>query len=311
MNEYAPQERQIRRLLQELRIDGLDDPGTKVSSPSGADEPPLTEDEIRMVASGLSALPAAEPPEALTRQLIESLRPHVPEPRFRAQMKAERSIAAGHFVTLLSAVRPQVSAVGRTFWLATALLYAVVGAAGWLLTASLSAPGFTAMIMFMLPLFAVATVGFAFRGTRSGYWEAERASPIDPATLALARFTLVTIYAIGLATILTIAVGVFRFQISLGTLMLSWLAPLLLLASITLFLSVRWNGMTGSLVGFGLWGACVLVHMQRAPFDLFALPGDDFWLAGKMILLALTGALWLIGLPWMRRGLATWRLEVN
>lgn len=84
-----------------------------------------------------------------------------------------------------------------------------------------------------------------------------------------------------------------------------------MLASITLFLSVRWNGLIGSLAGFGLWSVFLLVHMRQAAFDLLALPGDDFWLTGKVILLALTALLWLVGIPWLRRGLATWRLEVS
>lgn len=297
----APQEEKIQRLLHELAEDRQDTP----------DDRPLTVDELRYIMAELSVLPTAVPSEAMTQALIENLRPHVPEPRFRSAMESERASIAGRLVSLVAAIQPQVSALGRQFWLATALLYVAVGVAGWMYAQSYTPYSVGPFIMFALPLLAVVGVGFAFRGTQSGYWEAERAAPIDPATLAIARFTVVTAYAIALATVITLALGVFRLELHLGALMLSWLAPLLLLASITLFLSVRWNGMIGSSAGFALWSVFLIMHSRQVRFDLLALPGEDFWLAGKIILFALTVLLWLVGVPWMRRGLATWRLEVG
>lgn len=301
MSDRAPQEEKILRLLQELDGDWENTP----------DDRPLTADELRHIAAELSVLPTAVPSEAMTRALIENLRPHVPEPRFRSAMESERASIAGRLVSLIAAIQPQVSALGRQFWLATALLYAAVGVAGWLYATSYTPFSVGPFIMFALPLLAIGSVGFAFRGTQSGFWEAERATPIDPATLAIARFTVVTAYAIVLASIITLALGALELELHLGALMLNWLAPLLLLASLTLFLSVRWNGLIGSLAGFALWSVFLFVHMRGTPFDPLALPGDDFWLTGKVILFALTALLWLIGVPWMRRGLATWRLEVN
>lgn len=297
----APQEEKIQRLLHELAEDRQDTP----------DDRPLTVDELRYIMAELSVLPTAVPSEAMTQALIENLRPHVPEPRFRSAMEAERASAARRLVSLVAAILPQANALGRNFWLATAILYAAVGVAGWLYAAPGTSFSVGPFIMFALPLLAIAGVGFAFRGTQSGFWEAERAAPIDPATLAIARFTLVTAHAIALATAITLGLGLFRIELHLGAFILSWLAPLLLLASLTLFLSVRWNGMIGSLAGFSLWSVFLLMHSRQARFDLLALPGEDFWLAGKIILFALTVLLWLVGVPWMRRGLATWRLEVG
>src|SRR5690606_6492577 len=84
----------------------------------------------RDVFSALSAASPVAPSEEMTRQLIQNLRPHVPEPRFRSQMEAARGSTASRLAGIFSAVQPQVSSLGRRFWLASAMLYALVGAAG-------------------------------------------------------------------------------------------------------------------------------------------------------------------------------------
>src|SRR5690606_12051897 len=140
----------------------------------------LRPEELEAVLRWLSTAPRAQPTEEMTERLLENLRPHLPARRFRLCME---EAGAGHGpggLALLRALLPQATLLGRAFWIGSAVVAAVLVLVLLIMDA---APA----LVLAAPVLAVAGVALAFRGARSGLWEAELACPVDPITLALAR----------------------------------------------------------------------------------------------------------------------------
>lgn len=254
---------------------------------------PLSSDDLRGVLAFLDGLSLPPPPEGGEDTILPYLKSQVPASRFRHVLETLRPSLARRALGLLAAVRPQAHILGRSFWMATAAV-----SLGLLpLMAWVTGDG-TAVLVMLAPLLAVAGVGFAFRGTPSGLWEVEQASPLDPMALALARFLVMVSYDVLLLSVVTSVTG-FAGRAALA---LAWLAPLVFLGTVALLAALRWGGGAGVLVGMSLWALLVgWRHMAAAlevsswssiaGFDPFALPGDPLWLANKVALLIMTAAL--------------------
>lgn len=267
----------IRRLRAEIasELDGVGDA--------------LRPEELEAVLRWLSTAPRAQPTEEMTERLLENLRPHLPARRFRLRME---EAGAGHGpggLALLRALLPQATLLGRAFWLGSAVVAAVLVLVLLIMDA---APA----LVLAAPVLAVAGVALAFRGARrSGLWEAELACPVDPITLALARFLLVVGYDTALLGLATVVLGVAGtgsgLQAGAGAFLLAWLAPFLFLGTVAFVISSRWGGPAGLTAGLGVWAVFLWVHLRRPPvgLDFLALPGTEAWWTGKVILLAATG----------------------
>lgn len=239
--------------------------------------------EVERVLACLDRLPDPVPAEAMTADLIRRLRRHLPGPRFRAVLEAQRPPLPGRALALLAAVRPQAGLLGGAFWLASAAVgLALTVVATWAMADAAAA------LVLVAPLLAVGGVGFAFRGVPTGLWEAERACPLDPLTLALARFVVVAAYDAGLMGLVTLALG----PGGKAALLLAWLAPFLFLGTVAFLAALRWGGAVGAAAGTAAWAILVSLHQLPAAVDPLSLPGAPGWLAVKLGLVALSALLW-------------------
>ncbi|PZN03095.1 MULTISPECIES: hypothetical protein [Thermaerobacter] len=285
---------QIRRLRDAIVAELGDVPGG------------LSPEQLETVLAWLAQDAVPHPTPAMTERLLDSLRPvlaHGDRPRFRRRLVATGGSGMPGAMGLLAVLRPQVTLLGRSFWLGSAALAATL-----LLVAAArqSVPFF----LWVAPLLAVGGVAVAFRGSGTGLGEAERACPVDPLALALGRFVLVTLYDAILLALATLALHLggpaAAGGVHIAALLLAWLAPFLFLGTVAFVLSLRWGGVTGPAAAMTLWAA--MVWRQLAPpgagsglvWALAAPPGTGAWWQGKVLLLAVTAVVWAF--LWVRTG---------
>ena len=265
----------------------------------------LSPHQLEAVLAWLAQDAVPHPTSAMTEQLLDSLRPvlaHGARRRFRRRLAVAGGSGMPGAMGLLAVLRPQVTLLGRSFWLGSAALTAIL-----LLVAAArqSMPFF----LWLAPVLAVAGVGVAFRGSDTGLGEAERACPVAPLTLTLGRFVLVTLYdaiLLALATMAWQLVGPAPAGgIHIAALLLAWVAPFLFLGTVAFVLSVRWGGVAGPVAAMTLWAAVLWRQLARpgAGSDLLwtlaAPPGTGAWWQGKVLLLAVTAVIWVV--LWVRR----------
>lgn len=286
LRDRAVGSQRVRRLRDAVAAELGDVPGA------------LSPDQLEAVLAWLAQDAVPHPAQAMTEQLLDSLRPalaHRARPRFRRRLAATGGSGTPGAMGLLAILRPQVTLLGRSFWLGSAALAVTL----LLVTAARQSVPF---FLWVGPLLAVAGVALAFRGSGTGLWEAERACPVDPLALALGRFVLVTLYdaaLLGLATLaLHLAGPAAAGGVHVAALLLAWLAPFLFLGTVAFVLSLRWGGVTGPAAAMTLWAA--VVWRQLAPpgagsglvWALAAPPGTGAWWQGRVLLLAATAVVW-------------------
>lgn len=182
---------------------------------------------------------------------------------------------AGTGASLLAAVRSQIPVVGLPFWLACALIIVLGVLIGNLWLQPLVSP-----LLLTAPPLAALGVGYAFRALDTGMAELERACPVRPVELALARLLLVVGFDLALALLLmpwnTAAPLVSGGDVGL---ILDWLAPLLLCSGISLLGTQRYGMLAGILGGLGPWGVYVGLHVLvgQGVLVLSVLQGLAVW----------------------------------
>ncbi|MGI6358823.1 MAG: hypothetical protein ACOX2K_09060 [Bacillota bacterium] len=240
----------------------------------------------------LSQYTAPEPDRGSTARLISSLRGQLPampatEPRFRQQM--EQGHPAWH-LRLLQLLRPQVSVLGKPFWLASLLICGL----GLLLINSISAQGMIPLLM-AAPLLAAGSIAFAFRHQDQRVLELETSAALPMQQLVLARLAIVLFVNCLSLSVLSLVAARLLPSLSLGSLLLCWLAPLLLWSGITLDVCLRYGQLAGLAAGCGSWALQLFLRYLHPELDLLKLaqePGEVMLRLGVLlaaaVLLALT-----------------------
>jgi hypothetical protein len=206
-------------LTEALRDQGLDDDEIAASLPALAQ---------------LAAWPAPAPAAADTERLLHRLQPLLPATSpVRQALRRQPPAAVADLRALLGLVRTQVSLFRPTFWLSSAAIVLL----GVLLTSG-NAAAPTALVLYVTgPLLSYLGVATAFRGSALGLVEFELACPPSSRQLTLARLVIVLGYDTGLAVLGSALIGV-SGGAELSALAGHWLAPLLLVAGLSLTLSL-------------------------------------------------------------------------
>lgn len=245
--------------------------------------------------------PTPEETEALVARVLALPRPGA----FRRVLERERGGAVPFGGTLRAVLQVTLAQAGffRPWcWLASA-----VTVAGGLVFLRLSGSSATVLLGALVPAITALGVAYAFRAADSGAWEIELACPISPTQLALGRLVVVVAYDIALGLAASLVVWWGTPPLLLSALILSWLVPLLLTASFTLYLCLCLpvGGVAAGVLAASFWVIQVAVRRAGLAVSLFVLPGD----AGRLPLhaLALAAAV-LFGLAALRAaGMATLR----
>lgn len=210
------------------------------------------------LSTKLDRFTAPLPDPVETAALIERLRPlaaarQTSQARFR-----ETGLHRHPLYAMLDWLLVQTHLFHPGFWVASALLLVVGLVAG--ITVS-RAPGGLALAL-MAPLPALLGVAYAFRASSGAHMEMELSSPVSPVQVVLGRTLVVLGYNLLLGgVVVAVLPGIGE---GMGPLLLGWLAPLLFLTGLTLFLTTWLGTYAGVGAGFAVWGAQVILRLRAA-----------------------------------------------
>jgi hypothetical protein len=227
------------------------------------------EDLTRLLA-GYDLPPEADPGPQEHARLLAALEPHLPSPAPVAERRGVRA--------WLNLVGSQVALLQPPFWWAGGLVL-LLG----LIVALLEGDGLLALTFVLLtPVLSAAGVAYAFRPETRTLWELERLTPINPLALLYARLTLVLAFDALLSLALLGMIWLQVPQVVLWRLLLAWLGPMLGLAGVALYATVRWGPTVGAVLPLGLWGGFVLVGWWQAVERGVYLEGIMSWLLAQI-----------------------------
>jgi hypothetical protein len=149
----------------------------------------------------------------------------------------------------------QVRLMRRSFWLASAIVMSL----GWFVAASSPATSAGLILQLVAPLVAAYGVSMIYHPDAEPFLEIIRATPTSPHLLLLTRFTFVCGYDLLLALAATVGLTALSPSNNVGTLVLSWLGPMLFLSALALLLAQRWGAVGGLAVAWSLWTLRVLL----------------------------------------------------
>lgn len=171
---------------------------------------------------------------------------YIEESGLEAEAKVEIKSPYGAISHWLRLAQAQTSLLETPFWWASGLLILV----GALIGANTNGGITAALFALFAPLLAAGGVAYMFRPATRGLWELERISPVSPVELLYARLAL--ILAINAAFALVLLPFVWN-QMALWRVLLIWFGPMIGLAGIALYISVRWSTLAGMIIPMGLW----------------------------------------------------------
>lgn len=214
--------------------------------------------DLGRVAARLAGYVAPRPAPEETEALLAALRPLVAE-RAPWPTRTPAPALAG-LRHLLSLAWSQTTLLEPAFWWSSGLLL-LLG-----LVVVLLDPQGPLPVAFLLasPVLGAGAVAYAFRSSVRSAWELELASPIRPLELLYARLGLVMIFSLVSSLALLGVLWAQEPRLVLWRLVLAWFGPMLCLAGVALYSTVRWGSIAGAAVPAGLWAALVITGLQTA-----------------------------------------------
>lgn len=229
---------------------------------------------------------APVPTRAETEQLIEHLMPYIPavSPVRRALRERRRSLW-DDFAWMVELARIQVSILRPSFWLLSVLV-ALLGA---LLLVPRTTSHDALVLLALGPLWSYLSALSVFRSAELNVLELELACPPSPRQLMIARLAVV----LGYDVLLGMGLSGLLFtqgEARLLTFTSYWLAPLFLVAGVTLLLSLRMPVTRAASIAYGGWLVILMMLWLYSESDLsatFTLERDLMLAAAGMACLAL------------------------
>jgi hypothetical protein len=168
----------------------------------------------------------------------------------------------------LDLARSQTSLLESSFWWASGLVFTV----GLLAGLTQAGRPYSLILAFLSPVLAAAGVAYAFRPSLRSLGEMERACPINPLELVYARLGLVLAFNLVLSLALLTMLAATEPGLVLWRLVAAWLGPMLALAGVALYTTVRWGAVAGAASPLTLWAALLLGLWQAAGRETPDLP---------------------------------------
>jgi hypothetical protein len=103
------------------------------------------------------------------------------------------------------------------------------------------------------PIMAASSIAILFGTEHDPAVELSLSTPVSPVVILLARLVLVFSFNFALACAASIAIVITLPGLSLGELILSWLAPMSLLSSLALLISIQFRSETALITAYSLW----------------------------------------------------------
>lgn len=200
---------------------------------------------------------------------------------------------------LTALVRGQVPLIRRGLWLASPLVF-LVGTAVALAAPSATNAGL--VLSLLAPVVAAVGVALVYGPENDPGLEIALSTPTSPRAVLLARLVLVLGYDLALALLANTVVAAVDPQLAFWPLVSSWLAPMLLLSSLSLLLSLVAGTVPAVSVALTLW-ALRLLSSAGGRGDGLGAPARWVWDVGMSGPLAwpLAATLALAALWWAPR----------
>lgn len=251
--------------------------------------------ELGQVAQWYVTRPVPESPPDLAQRLMT---------RLQAEASSATRVSPRDTQPIdqtLRMIRWQLTLLGPWFWITgSVLLILGVGTAPFLpQNAAIT------LLIYMLPLTTVLSAIYALRRVRPGLRDLEKSSPMGFVEMMAGVILALVCFNVVLGLFATIALSLVHWA-AFGTLLASWLAPLLLLVASSFPVALRWGTGPAMMVGGVPWLLLILGAFARsgalsASFLLATQPG---WLLALQLCAASLGIAVLAGL--FLRG-STWQ----
>ncbi len=234
----------------------------------------LTEQELEAMnesITGLSGYTIPQPSQTDTAQLIEQigvLRARARQRNFRGQM--EQVGRPTGLLGLLELIQPQISVFEYPFWLVSAVAL-VLGSC--LVPIYLGNGQQSVPLLMFSPLIIACGVAYAFRGFHD---ELENTAALRWQELVFARMAIILGYNSLIAFPLILVIHRTLAGPTLMHIILSWLAPLTLWASVALWSSLRFGSAFGVGSALGLWLLQLAVGNFAPRLYMFTMAATGF-----------------------------------
>lgn len=264
-----------------------DDQEHKFSLVNGKPTDENLPEELGQVAQWYATRPVPESPLDITQRLMA---------RLQAEEVAAARVSPQDYqpiIQTLRMVRWQLVLLGPWFWITGSVLLVLgVGTAPFLpQNAAIT------LLIYALPLTTVLSAIYALRRVRPGLRDLEKSSPTGFVEMMTGAILTLVGFNVVLGLLATIALSLVHWA-AFGTLLASWLAPLLLLVALSFLVALRWGTGPAMVVGGGPWLLLILGAFARsgalsASFLLATQPG---WLLALQLCAASLGIAVLAGL---------------
>lgn len=252
-------------------------------------------EELGQVAQWYVTRPVPESPPDLTQRLMT---------RLQAEASAAVRVSLRDYQPIdqtLRMLRWQLALLGPWFWITGSVLLVLGVGTAPLLPQNAA----IALLIYMLPLTTVLSAIYALRRVRPGLRDLEKSSPMGFVEMMTGVILALVCFNVALGLLATIALSLVHWA-AFGTLLASWLAPLLLLVASSFPVALRWGTGPAVMVGGVPWLLLILGAFARsgalsASFLLATQPG---WLLALQLCAASLGIAVLAGL--FLRG-STWQ----
>jgi hypothetical protein len=191
-----------------------------------ADE--LLPEDLRQVAQWYKTRPVPEPTPELTRRLMVRLQTEEVAVA-RVSFQSRQSI-----IQTLRMARWQLALLGPWFWITGALLLVLGVSAAPFLPQSEA----ITLLVYVLPLSAVLSAVYALRRVTPGLRDLEKSSPTGFVEMMTGVVLALVCFNVALGLLATVALSLVHWAV-FGSLLVSWLGPLLLLVAISFPVALR------------------------------------------------------------------------
>ncbi len=237
------------------------------------------------VAQLLAQWPERNVTSADTTRLMSTLTQAMPQRSVVRQAIHSRMVRQNRLFTLLATVHTQVSILRLNFWMLSIAIFL-----SGVFAVLFPAEDWTTIICIraIAPLLAFLSVASVFRGVGLQTIEWELACPPSIIQLIVARLVIILGYDVMLGLLLSLVGWAHRGD-SFFVVTLTWLVPLLVVAGLTLLLSLRFPVSLSATLAYTCW----LVLMFLGPVimaNLLTINGE--------LLLGLAGLFMLVFATW-------------
>ncbi|KLU62376.1 hypothetical protein CEB3_c12370 [Peptococcaceae bacterium CEB3] len=218
------------------------------------------------------------PNEAAVDATIQELRQYVPAKRNFYRMQWENFTG----IVRLSAL--DLDYMSKSYWLISAAIFIL----GYIIiTGTVHNPYLCLIALAPMP-FILGMIE-VFKGREQGVLEIELSCRITPQQVMLSKLLLIGLYNIALNTVLSVALSLFHPGLILWQITLSWLTPLAVVSSLTLWLAQHIRGGYAVTAVLGLWLSATL-SLSTQPMVADRLMHLNLMIYGLAIMIS---ALWL------------------